>query len=93
MRAINWNSDTMEESRVSISDGTETSYVSEDQLPEEFTLREIAEMYALTYDHNGENDTYAICMIEDLDDEEEHIFAFDGHGNFEWNSDRQYLSH
>ena len=93
MKRIDWNKDTQDDARVTVSDGTVTNYVSEDQLPEEFTLREIAEKYARTYDHNGEDDTFAVCIIEDLDDGEEHTFAFDGLGNFEWNTTRQYLSY
>lgn len=89
---INWNIDGQEDARISISDGAETVYVSEEQLPEEFTLRVIAEEYARTYDHNGNEDTYAVCIIEDMDDGEEHTFAFDGNGNFEWNTSRQYTS-
>ena len=89
---INWNIDSQEDARISISDCVETVYVSEDQLPGEFTLREIAEQYASTYDHNGNDESFAVCLIEDIEDGEEHTFAFDGLGNFEWNTHRQYIS-
>lgn len=91
-KVMNWNIDSQEGARISISDCTETVYVSEDQLPEEFTLREIADEYARTYDHNGNDESFAVCIIEDMEDGEEHTFAFDGHGNFEWNTRRQFVS-
>jgi hypothetical protein len=88
---IDWNTSkvTPKNARISISDSVTTVHVSDDQLPDNFTLCEVAKAYAASYDHNGMDDTYAICEIIDLDDEETHQFAFDGHGNFEWNSTRQ----
>ncbi len=86
---INWNKDKEENARVEISDGVETHYVSEDQLPAEFTLLEIAEAFTVGYDHGDSADTFAIGWVKDLDDEETHTFAFDGRGNFEWDTSRQ----
>jgi hypothetical protein len=88
---IDWNKDSHKNARLAINDGVMTSYVSEEQLAEKFSLHEIAEAYASTYDHSGENDSYAVCKIEDTDDGEAHTFAFDGNGKFEWDTDRQFL--
>ena len=93
MKRIDWNKDNEDNARLAISDGSITSYISEDQLEDEFTLREIAQSYARSYDHNGTDDEYAVCEIDDLADDESVRFAFDGHGNFEWRTDRQYLSY
>lgn len=86
-----WNTSkaTPANSRISVNDGVTTCHLTEGQLPEDFSLRDLAESYASTYDHNGTDETYAICEIEDLSDGESHRFAFDGKGNFEWNSSRQ----
>ncbi len=89
---INWNKDSHKNARVSVNDGVMTSYVSEDQLPEKFSLAEIAEAYAATYDHNGNDDSFAVCKIEDTDDGEAHTFAFGGNGNFEWDTRRDYIT-
>lgn len=86
---IDWNKDSKSNARIEISDGVVTHYVSEDQLPEEFRMAEIAEAFTRGYDHGDTSDTYAVGWIKDLDDEETHDFAFDGHGNFEWDTDRQ----
>ena len=86
-----WNKDSYDEARLAVSDGIVTSYVSENQLPEEFTLRQVAEKYAQGYDHNGNDDEYSVCVIEDLSDGEMARFAFDGRGDFEWRTDRQHL--
>ena len=90
MKKIDWNRDREEEARLAVSDGVQTCYVSEDQLPEEFTLRQVAEKYAHGYDHNGADDEFVVAEIEDLADDELVRFAFDGHGNFEWPTHRQY---
>jgi hypothetical protein len=92
MKRIDWNKDSKEVARLAVSDGADTCYVSEDQLPEEFTLRQVAEKYAETYDHNGYEDEFSVCEIEDLSDDEVVRFAFDGHGNFEWRTHRQYTA-
>lgn len=98
---IDWNKDSKSNARYSISDSDTTCYVSEDQLglPDEgahpmghghiMSMESVARIYAKTYDHNGTDDTFAICNIEDHDDGEMHDFAFDGHGNFEWDTKRQ----
>lgn len=90
MKKIDWNKDREEEARLAVSDGVMACYVSEDQLPGEFTLKQIAQIYAHGYDHNGEDDEFVVAEIEDLADDELVWFAFDGHGNFEWRTDRQY---
>jgi hypothetical protein len=79
-----------------VNDGVETVYVSEDQLPENFSMCEVAEAYAAKYDHNGE-DGWSVAKIVDLTDEETHVFAFNRTGlncagQFEWDTERQYLS-
>ena len=93
MKRIDWNKDREEGARLAVSDGAQTCYVSEDQLPDEFTLRQVAFQYAGSYDHNGTDDEFAVAEIEDLSDDEVVRFAFDGNGNFEWRTDRQYLSY
>lgn len=90
MKKIDWNKDGSCEARLAVSDGVVTSHVSESQLPEEFTLRQVAEIYARGYDHNGEDDEFVVAAIVDLSDDELVRFAFDGHGNFEWRTHRQY---
>jgi len=87
---IEWNKDSHKNARLSVTDGVITNYISEAQLPEEFSLHEIAESYASTYDHNGNDDGYVVAKIEDTDDGEEHTFAFNGNGNFEWNTRRDF---
>jgi hypothetical protein len=70
----------------------ETVYVSEDQITdgEEIeSMRSVAIAYANGYDHNGNNDEYTVAEIEDTHDDETHRFAFDGCGNFEWDTDRR----
>lgn len=86
---INWTESRTEDSRISINDDVITNYADESDLPEQFSLREIAETYAKTYDHNGNDETFTVAEIEDLDDGETHRFAFDGNGNFEWDTDRR----
>jgi hypothetical protein len=88
---INWNQDSRKNARLTVSDGVTTCYVSDDQLPEEFTLREVAEAYARSYDHNGNDDTLTVAENEDLTDCDKWRFAFDGHGNFEWDTDRDFI--
>ena len=83
---IDWNKDNRSTARIEISDGVETHYVSEDQLPAEFTLLEIAKAFTRGYDHGGTEDAYAVGWVKDLNDEETHDFAFDGRGNFEWDT-------
>lgn len=90
---IDWNKDSNKNARLSVNDGVMTSYVSEDQLPDEFTLRAVAEAYADKYDHTGNDDSYVVARIEDITDSDIHTFAFDGNGNFEWDTDRDYLSY
>ena len=85
---IDWTEISTEDSRISITDDVITSYADESDLPEQFSLREIAEAYAQTYDHNGNDETITVAEIEDLYDGETHRFAFDGGGNFEWDTDR-----
>lgn len=85
---INWNRDSIENARLAVGDAVITNYVSADQLPAKFSLRSVAESYARTYDHNGDDDGYVVAEIEDLSDSDRHTFAFDGHGNFEWDTDR-----
>jgi hypothetical protein len=86
---ITWTESRTEESRISVSDDVITNYATEDGLPEQFGLREIAEAYAGSYDHNGNDETFTVAEIEDLDDGETHRFAFNGNGNFEWDTARR----
>lgn len=86
---INWTESRDNTSRISISDDVITNYVDENDLPEGFTLLAVAEAYARTYDHNGNNETVTVAEIEDLDDGETYRFAFDGNGNFEWDTARR----
>jgi len=79
------------EARLSVNDGVETVYVSEDQLPENFSMCEVAEAYAAKYDHNGE-DGWSVARIVDLTDEETHDFAFNRAGQFEWDTEREWLT-
>lgn len=88
---LDWNKDSRENARLAVSDGVITNYVSEDQLPDEIHMRAVAEAYASGYDHNGNEDGYVVADIEDLSDGERHVFAFDGNGNFEWDTTRQFL--
>ena len=90
MKRIDWNKDREEGARLAVSDGVQTGYVSEDQLEDGFTLRQVAEDYATGYDHNDFDDEFVVAEIEDMSDDELVWFAFDGHGNFEWRTDRQY---
>ena len=90
MKKIDWNRDKEKHARLSVSDGVQTCYVSEDQLEDGFTLRQVAEDYATGYDHNDFDDEFVVAEIEDLSDDELVWFAFDGHGNFEWRTHRQY---
>ena len=90
MKKIDWNKDREEEARLAVSDGIQTCYVSEVQLEDGFTLRLVAEDYASGYDHNDLDDEFVVAEIEDLADDELVRFAFDGHGNFEWRTLRQY---
>lgn len=89
---INWNKDSQEDARYEVSDGVMTHYVSEEQimaLDEEIaSMFSVAEAFSKGYDHGGADDTYAVCSILDIEDGEKHDFAFDGHGNFEWDTDR-----
>lgn len=85
---IDWNKDDKARARLSVSDEVMTHYVSADQLPEEFTLEDVARAFTIGYDHGGLREGYSVCEITDLEDEETHSFAFDGRGNFEWNTNR-----
>jgi hypothetical protein len=86
---LNWTESRTDDSRISVDDGVITVYAAEDDLPDQFTLREIAESYAADYDHSGNDETFTVAEIEDLDDGETHRFAFDGNGHFEWDTDRR----
>jgi hypothetical protein len=88
---IKWNQDRQDNARLTVSDGVITNYVSADQLPDEFSLHDVAKAYAETYDHNGNDDGYVVAEVEDAKDGERHVFAFDGHGNFEWNTRRDFI--
>jgi len=80
------------EDRLSVDDGAgETVYVREDQLPENFSMCEVAEAYAAKYDHNG-GDRWSVARIVDLTDEETHDFAFNRAGQFEWDTEREWLT-
>lgn len=82
-----------EDSRYWITDVCTSSYVDESDisLPEGkvMSMYDVAKAYAKTYDHNGNDDEFAVCNIEDLEDGESFNFAFDGNGNFEWKTRRQ----
>lgn len=86
---IDWNKDNKANARLLVSDHVMTHYVSADQLGETINIQEVAEAFTSGYDHGDNRDTYAVCYIEDLEDGEFHNFAFDGHGNFEWDTTRQ----
>ena len=86
---IDWTEFVNVDSRISINDDVITVYADKSDLPDPFSLREIAEAYAKTYDRNGNDDTFTVATIEDLYDGETHRFAFDGNGNFEWDTDRR----
>lgn len=88
---IDWNKDNEDNARFGINDGVQTAYVSEDQLPDYFSMCEVAEAYAATYDHNGE-DGWSVARIIDKSDQEKHVFAFAGGENFEWDTNRQHAS-
>ena len=90
MKKIDWNRDKEKHARLAVSDGVQTCYVSEDQLEDGFTLRQVAEDYATGYDHNDFDDEFVVAEIEDMSDDELVRFAFDGHGNFDWRTHRQY---
>ena len=89
---IDWNKDSRDEARIAVSDAVMTSYVSEAQLPDEFSLSDIAREYARTYDHAGNDSGYVVAQITDMSDDETITFAFDGRGGFEWRTDRAYVS-
>jgi hypothetical protein len=86
---INWTESRTEDARIFVNDDVITSYATEDDLPEQFGLREIAEVYAASYDHNGNEETFTVAEIEDLADGETHRFAFAANGNFEWDTARR----
>ena len=88
---IDWNKDSHNNARLTVSDGVMTSYVSEDQLPDGFSMRGVAEAYARAYDHNGNDDGYVVAQIDDLTDNDRTTFAFDGNGNFEWDTTRDFI--
>lgn len=83
---IDWNKDSDENAAIELSDGVETHYVSGDQLPDPYCLHDIAVAFSDGYDHNGDDETYAQCVIVDLTDGETHRFEFDRNDNFQWNS-------
>lgn len=84
MTKLDWNLANSANARIAVSDGVCTHYISDDQLPEEFYLEEIAKDYTRDYDHNDTEDAFAECTIEDLSDGECRRFRFDGHDNFQW---------
>lgn len=90
---IDWNKDNEDNARYSVCDGVCSHYVSEEQMAIEgdkiAAMYDVAEAFTRGYDHAGTDDIFAICRIEDLVDGEAHSFAFDGHGNFEWDTRRQ----
>jgi hypothetical protein len=91
---INFSNESQtEDSRYWISDACTSSYVDEADitLPDDkiVSMYDVAKKYAETYDHNGTDDEFAVCNIEDLVDGESIDFAFDGHGHFEWETSRQ----
>ena len=86
---INWTESRDDASRISISDDVITSYVDEDDLPDGFTLLAVAKAYAKAYDHNGNKKTFTVAEIEDLGDGETRRFAFNGNGDFEWDTNRR----
>ncbi len=96
---INFSKESKSEnSRYWITDACTSSFVDEREIAlpgkdgtEGFvsSMYDVAKKYAETYDHNGTDDEFAICNIEDLVDGESIDFAFDGHGNFEWETSRQ----
>lgn len=89
---IDWNQPTNGSARVMVTDGVATNYVSGDQLGDWFCMREVAEAYAKSYDHNGSDDV-VVARIVDLKDGETCHFAFDPAGNlFEWETDREFTS-
>ena len=89
------NESESENSRYWITDACTSSFIDEREiaLPGEdgfvSSMYDVSKEYAKTYDHNGTDDEFAICNIEDLVDGESINFAFDGHGNFEWETSRQ----
>lgn len=85
---IKWTESRTEDSRISINDDVMTSCAAESDLPDQFTLREIAKEYAASYDHNGNDESFTVAEIEDLADGETRCFAFDGRGNFKWDITR-----
>lgn len=90
---IDWNKDSKDNARYAVSDGVMTHYVAEEQISEAngeiASMKAVAIAFTQGYDHGGTEDTYAVGWIEDLTDGESHAFAFDGHDNFEWNTNRQ----
>jgi hypothetical protein len=89
---INWTETCTEESRISINDGVIPVYADESDLPDEFTLREVALAYAEKYDHNGNSEGFVVAIVEDLMTGDPRRFAFNGEGNFEWDTDRDWIS-
>ena len=90
---IDWNEDSKENGRYYITDAVMGHYISEEQISdgegEIAGMEVVARMFSKGYDHSGNPDEYAVCDITDLADDESHAFAFDGRGNFEWDTDRQ----
>jgi hypothetical protein len=70
---ISWTESKTEKSRISVDDGVITSYAAD--LPKQYTLRDIAQSYAITYDHNG-GDEVVVAEIEDLEEGDTRRFSF-----------------
>ena len=87
------NESRTEDSRYWITDACTSSFIEESEitLPDDkiMSMHDVAKKYAASYDHNGSDDEFAVCKIEDLEDGESINFAFDGNGNFEWQTSRQ----
>jgi hypothetical protein len=87
------NESRTENSRYWITDACTSSFIEEDEITladgKVMSMYDVAKKYAKSYDHNGEDDLFAVCNIEDLEDGESINFAFDGNGNFEWETKRQ----
>jgi len=91
---IDWNLTEKDNARYSVRDSETTCYVAEEQMiliPGQdgiASMKAVAMTYAANYDHSGTEGEYAVCVITDELDGEEHDFAFDGRGNFEWDTNR-----
>lgn len=87
---INWAEERSNAS-LSVNDGVITSYTSD--LLDVRDMRDFAESYASTYDHNGNDYGWVVAKIENIANGAVVTFAFDGLGNFEWETDRDFVSY